>query len=42
MKRDGEECHLLLYRNLLNQFLVGLYAKIETERLNWIRNNQKK
>ncbi|XP_044591373.1 uncharacterized protein LOC123269604 [Cotesia glomerata] len=42
MERDGEEGCLLLFRNLLNQFLVDMYAKIETERLNWIRNNQKK
>lgn len=42
MERDDEECYLLLFRTLFNQFLVDMYAKIETERLNWIRNNQKK
>ncbi|GFQ99776.1 ATP-dependent DNA helicase [Trichonephila clavata] len=42
MERDGEVCHLLLFRNLLNQFLVDMFAKIESERLNWIRQNQKK
>ncbi|XP_044598675.1 uncharacterized protein LOC123274930, partial [Cotesia glomerata] len=40
MVRNGEENHLLLFRTLLNQFLVDMYAKIETERLNWIRNHQ--
>ncbi|XP_053597507.1 uncharacterized protein LOC106694146 [Microplitis demolitor] len=40
MERNGEENHLLLFRTLLNQFLVDMYAKIETERLNWIRNHQ--
>ena len=33
---------ILYYRALLNQFLVDMYAKIETERLNFIRLNQKK
>ncbi|GFT58062.1 ATP-dependent DNA helicase [Trichonephila clavipes] len=44
MERHGERevCYLLLFRNLLNQFLVDMFAKIETERLNWIRHNQKK
>lgn len=42
MERDGIENSLLLFRSLLSQFLVDMYAKIETERLNWIRNNQKK
>ncbi|GBP60481.1 hypothetical protein EVAR_37517_1 [Eumeta japonica] len=41
IEREGEVCYLLRFRNLLNQFLVDMYAKIETERLNWIRNNQK-
>ena len=42
MKRDSGENYILSFRNLLNQYLVDMYAKIETERLNWIRNNQKK
>ncbi|XP_044591470.1 uncharacterized protein LOC123269700 [Cotesia glomerata] len=42
MERVSEICHLVLFRNLFNQFLVDMYAKIETERLNWIRNNQTK
>lgn len=42
MERESEECYILLFRNLLNQFLVDMYAKKETERLNFIRNNQKK
>lgn len=42
MERDGQQNYLLLYRSLLNQFLVDMYAKIETERLNFVRNNQSK
>ncbi|GFY04398.1 ATP-dependent DNA helicase [Trichonephila clavipes] len=42
MERHGEVCYLLLFRNLLNQFLVDMFAKIETERLDWIRHYQKK
>ncbi|XP_054260248.1 uncharacterized protein LOC128984903 [Macrosteles quadrilineatus] len=39
----SEEINYLHYfRGLLNQFMVDMYAKIETERLNFIRNNQKK
>ncbi|GFQ98607.1 ATP-dependent DNA helicase [Trichonephila clavata] len=41
MEHDGEVCHLLLFRNLLNQFLVDMFSKIESERLNWIRHNKK-
>lgn len=41
MEREDEVPYLLLFRNLLNLFLVDMYAKIETERLNFIRNNQK-
>lgn len=32
---------LLRYGMLLNQFLVDEYAKIESERLAYIRNNKK-
>jgi len=42
MERQGQNNYMLLYRNLLNQFLVDMYAKIETERLNFIRHNQSK
>lgn len=42
MEREGKEPYLLLFRILLNQVLVDMYAKIETERLSFIRNNQKK
>lgn len=38
MERDGEECYLLLFRNLLNHFLVDMYAKIDTGMLSFIRN----
>lgn len=34
--------HLILFKQLLHQFLVDMYAKIETERLQYIRFNQKK
>lgn len=40
MIRDGSVNHILFFRSLLSQFLVDMYAKIETERLNYIRNNQ--
>uniref|UniRef100_A0A8D9E7B6 OTU domain-containing protein n=1 Tax=Cacopsylla melanoneura TaxID=428564 RepID=A0A8D9E7B6_9HEMI len=40
MERQNTENMLLLFRGLLNQFLVDMYAKIETERLNFIRCNQ--
>lgn len=42
MIREGQSNHLLYFRNLLNQFLVDMYAKIETERLQFIRHNQSK
>lgn len=42
MERPGQENYILMYRSLLNQFLVDMYAKVETERLNFIRNNQSK
>jgi hypothetical protein len=41
MIRQGQRNHLLYYRSLLNQFLVDMHAKIETERLNFVRNNKK-
>ena len=34
--------HLLRYGPLFNQYLVDMYEKIETERLNFIRNHQNK
>jgi len=40
MLRDGN--YLLLARDLLNQFIVDMYAKIEAERLLFCRLNQKK
>ncbi|XP_071578043.1 uncharacterized protein [Temnothorax nylanderi] len=40
MIREGEVNHLVYFRSLFSQFLVDMYAKIETERLNYIRNNQ--
>ncbi|KAL4141455.1 hypothetical protein QTP88_004092 [Uroleucon formosanum] len=34
--------HLFCYSPLFNQYLVDMYAKIETERLNLVRNHQNK
>lgn len=42
MMRHKQTNHILQCRNLLNQFLVDMYAKIECERLLYIRLNQKK
>ena len=42
MIRENRPNHLLQYRQLLNQFIVDCYAKIEAERLLLIRLNQKK
>jgi len=40
MIRQTEINHLLYLRSLFNQYLVDMYAKIETVRLNFIKNNQ--
>ncbi|XP_071642973.1 uncharacterized protein [Temnothorax longispinosus] len=40
MIREGEVNHLVYFRSFFSQFLVDMYVKIETERLNYIRNNQ--
>lgn len=37
MIRDDSENYLLKYGNLLNQYLVDMYAKIESERLLYVR-----
>ncbi|KAL8592527.1 hypothetical protein ACOMHN_030212 [Nucella lapillus] len=37
----GDDNHILKFRQLLNQFLVDMFAKVETERLLYIRLNQK-
>lgn len=42
MVRDGETNHILKCRQLFHQFIVDMYAKIESERLLFIRLNQKK
>ncbi|RCN45090.1 hypothetical protein ANCCAN_08900 [Ancylostoma caninum] len=42
MIRDTSPNHLLKCRQLLHQFIVDMYAKIESERLLYIRLNQKK
>ncbi|UYV76412.1 hypothetical protein LAZ67_14000329 [Cordylochernes scorpioides] len=42
MARAGEFNSLLRYGMLTNQFWVDMYAKVETERLSFIRRNQKK
>lgn len=42
MVRSNSESHLINCRALFSQFLVDMYAKIETERLLFIRCNQQK
>ena len=42
MQRGGEINHILRCRQLFHQYVVDMYAKIESERLNFIRMNQKK
>ncbi|XP_054734508.1 uncharacterized protein LOC129241988 [Anastrepha obliqua] len=42
MIRENEESHILKCRRLFHQFVVDMYAKIETERLNYIKFNQTK
>lgn len=42
MVREGEDNYLVNYRSVFSQYLVDEYAKIETERLNYIKNNQAK
>lgn len=42
MIRPNVVNHILLCRRLLCQYAVDMYAKIETERLNYIRFNKKK
>lgn len=42
MIREEEENHLILFRSLFSQYLVEEYAKIETERLNFIKHNETK
>ncbi|XP_053595538.1 uncharacterized protein LOC128667851 [Microplitis demolitor] len=41
MMRSNEFNNLHRYRQISNQFWVDMYAKIETERLSFIRNSQK-
>lgn len=40
MKLYGTFNHIIYFRFLFNQFLLDMYAKIETEKLNYIRYNQ--
>ncbi|XP_039602247.1 uncharacterized protein LOC120524463 [Polypterus senegalus] len=42
MVRENETNYLHYFRQIYNQYLVDMYAKIESERLSFIRNNQKK
>jgi hypothetical protein len=42
MIRDGSTNHILKSRQLFHQFIVDMYVKIESERLLFIRLNQKK
>ncbi|CAK1600883.1 unnamed protein product [Parnassius mnemosyne] len=42
MIKEGEDKYLVNYRALYSQYFVDEYAKIETERLNYIKNKQAK
>ena len=42
MIRDTEQNHIVNCRQLFHQFIVDMYAKIESERLRYIRLNQRK
>lgn len=42
MVRENSDNFLLRYRRLLQQYVVDMYVKVETERLNFIRFNQAK
>jgi len=42
MERQGQNNYILLYRSLLSQFLVDMYTKIKTEKLNFTKHNQSK
>lgn len=42
MERQEVNNYMLLYCSLLSQFLVDMYSKIVTERLNFIRLDQSK
>ena len=42
MVRTGSDNHILRCRQLFHQFVVDMYAKIESERLLFVRLNQKK
>ncbi|XP_044594412.1 uncharacterized protein LOC123271894 [Cotesia glomerata] len=42
MVRHNNHNHLHYFRSVFSQFLVDMYAKIESERLAFIRNNQSK
>ena len=41
MMRTGDVNHILRCRKLFHQFVVDMYAKIESERLSFLRHNQK-
>jgi len=42
MIRSHEDNHIIMCRQLFHQFVVDMYAKIESERLLYVRLNQKK
>ncbi|XP_054286304.1 uncharacterized protein LOC129002484 [Macrosteles quadrilineatus] len=41
MVREGEANHIHKFKQLLNQYLVDMYAKVESERLLYLRTHQK-
>ncbi|GBM47192.1 hypothetical protein AVEN_271256-1 [Araneus ventricosus] len=42
MIRSGSSNHILLYRQLFHQYIVDMYAKIESEHILYIKLNQQK
>ena len=42
MVRRNEDNLILRCRELFQQFIVDMYAKVENERLRYLRHNQKK
>ncbi|XP_049315830.1 uncharacterized protein LOC125779235 [Bactrocera dorsalis] len=42
MIRNNQDNYILRYRQLFHQYIVDMYAKIESERLRFIRYNQQK
>lgn len=39
LRSNNDESHILMFRQLFHQFLVDMYANIESERLLFVRLN---